>query len=143
MSRSLAQLVICDELIGWLCAALSEVEISDETLALELIDEVGPDGQFTDADHTLAHFRERWYPLLVERYDYQSWLAGGGQDLGQRVAARVEEILGKQRPESPPAAVQKQCGPLSSGPHRDLATEDHTPDAIHHSATRCIAREPG
>jgi trimethylamine--corrinoid protein Co-methyltransferase len=108
LSGSLAQLVICDELISWLRTSLSEVEISDETLALDLIDEVGPDGHFTETDHTLAHFRERWYPILIERYDYQSWLARGGQDLGQRAATRVDEILGQHQPEPLPTEVQKR-----------------------------------
>jgi trimethylamine--corrinoid protein Co-methyltransferase len=107
LSGSLAQLVICDELISWLRMSMSEVEISDETLALDLIDEVGPDGHFTETDHTLAHFRERWYPVLIERYDYQSWLARGGQDLGGRAAARVDEILDGHQSEPLPTAVQK------------------------------------
>jgi trimethylamine--corrinoid protein Co-methyltransferase len=108
MSSSLAQLVICDELIGWLRTSLSEVEINDETLALDLIDAVGPDGHFTESDHTLVHFRERWYPTLIERHDYQSWLAGGGQDLGRRAAARVDEILEEHQPEPLPTAVRNR-----------------------------------
>jgi trimethylamine--corrinoid protein Co-methyltransferase len=108
LSGSLAQLVICDELISWLRTSLSELEITDETLALDLIDEVGPDGHFTDTDHTLAHFRGRWYPVLIERYDYQSWLATGGEDLGQRAAARVNEILDEHQPEPLSSAVQKR-----------------------------------
>jgi trimethylamine--corrinoid protein Co-methyltransferase len=95
-------------LISWLRASLSEVEITDETLALDLIDEVGPDGHFTDTDHTLAHFRGRWYPTLIERYDYQTWVARGGQDLGQRAAARVDEILDRYQHEPLPTAIRKQ-----------------------------------
>lgn len=108
LSGSLAQLVICDELISWLRTSLSQVDITDETLALDLIDEVGPDGHFTDTDHTLAHFRERWYPTLIERYDYHTWLDRGGQDLGQRAAARVSHILDQHHPEPLSAAVQER-----------------------------------
>jgi trimethylamine--corrinoid protein Co-methyltransferase len=108
LSGSLAQLVICDELISWLRASLSEIEITDETLALDLIDEVGPDGHFTDTDHTLAHFRERWYPILIERHDHQSWLARGGHDLGQRACARVDHLLSQHQPELLPADVRKR-----------------------------------
>jgi trimethylamine--corrinoid protein Co-methyltransferase len=108
LSGSLAQLVICDEVISWLRMSLSEVEISDETLALDLIDAVGPDGHFTDTDHTLAHFRGRWYPVLIERYDHESWLTSGGQDLGRRAAARVDEILNEHQPEPLRAAVQRR-----------------------------------
>jgi trimethylamine--corrinoid protein Co-methyltransferase len=105
LSGSLAQVVICDELIDWLRTALGPVEINDETLALDLIDEVGPDGHFIDTDHTLEHFRQRWYPALIERHDYQGWLEEGGQDLGRRAAARVDEILEAHRPEPLPDDV--------------------------------------
>jgi trimethylamine--corrinoid protein Co-methyltransferase len=108
LTGSLAQLVLCDELVNWIRTALAKVEINEETLALDVIDEVGPDGQFMDTKHTLAHFRERWYPTLIERYNYRGWLDKGGQDLGQRAAARVEQILAEHQPEPLPADVQRR-----------------------------------
>ena len=36
-------------------------------LALEVITEKGPEGQYLDTEHTRKHFRERWYPDLFER----------------------------------------------------------------------------
>ena len=94
---SLAQLVICDEMVGWIEHMMSPLEVSDETLALDLIDEAGPDGQFLDSDHTMAHFRERWYPTTFERGNYDQWQAKGGQSLGQRAAERVKEILAEHK----------------------------------------------
>jgi trimethylamine--corrinoid protein Co-methyltransferase len=99
---SLAQLVICDEIVGWLEHLMAPVEISDETLALDLIDEIGPDGQFLDTEHTLAHFRERWYPGVFERGNYDQWQAAGGKSLGERAAERVEELLAEHKPEPLP-----------------------------------------
>lgn len=106
LTGSLAQVVICNEIISWMRSAMEPIEITDETLALGLIDEIGPDGHFLEADHTLAHFRQRWYPALIERYDYDGWRGRGGRDLGQRAAERVEEILEQHRPEPLPPAVQ-------------------------------------
>lgn len=83
------------------------VEINDETLALDLIDEAGPDGQFLDSKHTLEHFRERWYPSLFERYNYHKWLAKGGKTLGQRATERVDTILAKHKPEPLPEDVAR------------------------------------
>ncbi len=108
LSGSLAQLVICDELVNWIRTALAEIQINDQTLALDVIDEVGPDGDFLDTDHTLAHFRQRWYPTLIERGNYDDWLNDGGQDLGQRAAGRVEQILDEHQPETLPVDTQKQ-----------------------------------
>jgi trimethylamine--corrinoid protein Co-methyltransferase len=96
---SLAQLAICDEILGWLEHCLRGVDVSDEALAVDLIDQVGPDGQYLDSKHTLAHFRDRWYPTLIDRNNHGNWMAKGGKTLEQRAAERVEEILNKHKPE--------------------------------------------
>jgi trimethylamine--corrinoid protein Co-methyltransferase len=57
LTGSLAQLVICDELVSWIRTSLTQVEINEETLALDAIDEAGPDGHFIESEHTLPHFR--------------------------------------------------------------------------------------
>ena len=102
---SLAQLAICDEILGWLAHFTRGVDVSDEALAVNLIDEVGPDGQFLDTEHTLAHFRERWYPTLIDRNNYDNWQAKGGKTLAQRAAERVENILAEHKPEPLPNEV--------------------------------------
>jgi trimethylamine--corrinoid protein Co-methyltransferase len=107
LTGSLPQLVICDEVLGWIEHFVRGMEINDETLALDLIDEVGPDGQFLDSDHTLKHFRERWYPKLFDRNNYDGWLAKGGETLGERATARVASILGEHKPEPLPDDVTK------------------------------------
>jgi trimethylamine--corrinoid protein Co-methyltransferase len=108
LTGSLAQLVICDEIVGWLEHFVRGVEINDETLALDLIDEIGPDGHFLDSDHTFNHFRERWYPNLFERDNYEGWLASGGQTLGERAAGRVATLLAEHQPEPLPADIAQK-----------------------------------
>lgn len=71
LAGSLAQLAICDE----------------------LVDAVGPEGSFLEADHTLAHHRSRWYPSLFDCRSRGAWAAAGGQALGARAADRVDAIL--------------------------------------------------
>jgi trimethylamine---corrinoid protein Co-methyltransferase len=47
--------------------------VNDETLALELIDTIGPGerGTFLDTHHTLAHYRESWFPKMLYRGPYE------------------------------------------------------------------------
>jgi len=99
LTGSLAQLAICDEIIAWIKPFLRPVEINDETLALDLIDRLGPDGSFLDTDHTRKHFRERWYPNLIERFNYAAWEKKGGKTLAQRAADKVEKILATHAPQ--------------------------------------------
>jgi len=105
---SLAQLVICDEIVSWIEHLAAPVEINDEALALDLIDEKGPDGQYLDTDHTMAHFRQRWYPTVFEAGNYDQWLAKGGQSLGERAAERVDKILAKHKTEPLPEEVRQK-----------------------------------
>jgi trimethylamine--corrinoid protein Co-methyltransferase len=105
---SLAQIVICNEMVGWVEKMMAPVEINDETLALDLIDEIGPDGSFLDSDHTMKHFRERWYPQVFERGNFDQWRDAGGLDLGLRAAQQVDTILKEHQPELLPEDVQQQ-----------------------------------
>jgi len=108
LTGSLAQLVICDEIVGWLGQFMAPVEVSDETLALDLIDEIGPDGQFLDTEHTLAHFREHWYPTVFDRHNYDRWQAAGGKSLAERAADRVKKILAEHQPEPLPEDITQK-----------------------------------
>jgi trimethylamine--corrinoid protein Co-methyltransferase len=107
LSGSLAQLAICNEIVEWIRRASSEVEINDETLALDLIDQMGPDGEFLSSDHTLAHFRDRWYPRLFERYNYEDWATNGSKMMVERAVEQVDEILASHPPASLPPATAR------------------------------------
>lgn len=93
LTGSLAQLVICDEIVGWLRHLRAPLDTSDEALALDVIDQVGPDGQFLMAKHTLKHCRELYYPKLFERATFEAWSSGGGLTLAERAGRRVDEVL--------------------------------------------------
>jgi trimethylamine--corrinoid protein Co-methyltransferase len=93
LSGSLAQLAICDEIVGWLKHYIAPVEVNAETLMLDLIDEKGPEGSFITHEHTLNHFREHWYPKLFERGNYSMWEKTGGKSLAERASELVEKIL--------------------------------------------------
>ena len=105
-SGSHAQLVLCDEVINWLAHAVRGVEINNETLALDLIDSKGPNGNYLDAPHTVKHFRERWMPGILDQDIYDVLEAGGGQALGDRLNQRVEKILTTHKPAPLPDDVR-------------------------------------
>jgi trimethylamine---corrinoid protein Co-methyltransferase len=98
MAGSLAQLVICNEIVDWIKAFTEPVAITDETLALDLIDEIGPDGSFLETEHTLRHYRERWYPNVIERWDYDQWHRSGQSTLAERATEEVDELLESHEP---------------------------------------------
>jgi trimethylamine---corrinoid protein Co-methyltransferase len=93
LTGSLAQLVICDEIVGWLREFTAPVEINEETLLLDMIHEQGPDGAYVESEHTLQHYREQWYPGVFDRGTFDQWQRQGGKSLGERAAERVDAIL--------------------------------------------------
>ena len=114
MCNSLEQMVICDELIHYVKRFMQGLEVSEETLALDVIDEVGPHGDFLGTKHTQRHYREDWYPQLFDRNGFESWAAAGGKTLRQRASERVEEILAEHEPEPLPPDVQRRIDEVVS-----------------------------
>jgi len=96
---SLEMMAICDEVIGYIRRYAGGIEVNDETLALDLIAELGPEGDYLSSEHTVNHYRETWYPRLFNRNHFDGWLAEDGQDLSERTKKRVEEILRSHNPE--------------------------------------------
>ncbi len=122
LTGSLAQLAICDEILSWLQHFTRGVDVSDEALALNLIDEIGPDGNFLESEHTYAHFRERWYPRLFERDNYEGWVAAGGKTLAERAAERVESVLSEHASEPLPDDVTGQVRAIRQRAEEQVAT---------------------
>jgi trimethylamine--corrinoid protein Co-methyltransferase len=102
MLASYEQVVICDELINWVRRFVEGVVVDDETLALDLIDRLGPDGDYVSADHTLDHFREDYYPAILDRQNIDRWEKKGRKTLRERAVERAREILVEHEPEPLP-----------------------------------------
>ena len=90
---SFEAVIMCDEILGWVRRHMEPVEVSPETLAVDLIDHVGPDGSFLDTDHTLRHYREDWYPRFMDRHNYAGWEARGRPKMMDNIHKKVMDIL--------------------------------------------------
>lgn len=108
MCNSIEQIVICNELIAYTKHFMRGLEINDETLALDVINEVGPDGNYLNSRHTLKHYKEDWYPELFDRRNYGDWQAKGATTLRQRAREKALQILETHKPEPLPADVQRR-----------------------------------
>jgi trimethylamine--corrinoid protein Co-methyltransferase len=106
LQGSLQLLVMCNDTIGFLRAATSGVLVNEETLALDVIDELGPTGSYLGHPHTLKHFKEPFYSKLAEKGTYSQWEEKGATTMEQRAAKMVDKILASHKPEPLPADVQ-------------------------------------
>jgi len=103
---SFDMLVMSDEVIGMAKHILGGISVTPETLAVDVIEQVGPGGQYLTQSHTRDHFRkELWFPTLMDRQQRRSWMASGGKTMADRVRARVIDVLEHHEPMPIPARV--------------------------------------
>lgn len=98
LTTSYQQLVVMDEVVGMVARFMEGIEITEETMALDVIDQVGPGGHFLGEEHTLKHFRKNWFPTLLDRSTYSAWCENGKASLGDRAAARAKKLLETHQP---------------------------------------------
>jgi trimethylamine---corrinoid protein Co-methyltransferase len=107
---SLEQLVLDDEIIGMVKRFMRGIEVNDETLAVDVIDHVGPGGHFLGEEHTINHFKEQtWFPTLINRNRYDGWKTmDKGTSMGDRVKEKLINILeGEGAPALPDDVLEK------------------------------------
>lgn len=95
----LEQLVIDDELCGMVYRALEGIRVEDDTLSTELIENIGPGGNFLTERHTVDHYeREHYRYSVFNRDNVETWEKFGAKDALAAAHDRVNEILKYHRP---------------------------------------------
>jgi trimethylamine--corrinoid protein Co-methyltransferase len=122
LTFSLVQLAICDEIVSWIKGFIKKFEVNDDTLALDVMAKVGPDGQFLNTEHTLNYYKDRWYPSLFERGNYQSWIEKGEKVLAERAADRIEHLLAVHQLEPLPDKIKRRLIEIVQDAKRDVET---------------------
>ncbi len=102
------KLVIDNEILGMVMRAVEGVRVNDDTLAFDLIKQVGPGGNFVTAKHTRHFMRsEHYQPTLSDRDSREDWEAKGGKITHERAAEIVKGLLANHK-YSLPATVRQQ-----------------------------------
>jgi trimethylamine--corrinoid protein Co-methyltransferase len=102
LTSSFEMILLSDTAIEMARHMLKPIQIDEESLALDLIHEVGPGGSFIEKKHTLKHFREVWYSDMVDRWNYEKWTEAGSLTMGDRLNQKVKQILQEHTPEPLP-----------------------------------------
>jgi trimethylamine--corrinoid protein Co-methyltransferase len=94
MVASYEKFILDDEICG-MCKRIKGGEnITEERLAVELIQQVGPDGEYLTNAHTFQNFRKELYqPIVEERNNFPGWVKSGALPIERRANAKWKEIL--------------------------------------------------
>ncbi|MCL4297387.1 MAG: trimethylamine methyltransferase family protein [Anaerolineae bacterium] len=99
MTGSVFQLAMMDEAIGYSRRITRGIEVNEDTLAVDVIHHVGPNGHYLREPHTRRYFKsEFWYPKLCDRRNFEEWEMMGRTTMRDRAIGRVHDILASHQP---------------------------------------------
>ncbi len=111
-----AQLVIDAEMCGMVARCLDGIQVSDDTLAIDVMKEVGHfPGNYMATDHTLNWWRgERYLPLVSLREPFDRWIELGRKDILVQADEKARSLLENHRIVPLPSDVDKELDELLS-----------------------------
>jgi len=99
LTMDYAKLVMDAEMIRMIHKAIGGVPISDETLAVDIIQDVGPAGSYLAHEHSYQHMREQSQPKLFDRRSREGWMnLTSGKSLRDQAYEKAIDILDNHRP---------------------------------------------
>jgi len=108
MTACYEKFVIDSEILGMVMRAVSGIKVSDNTLAFDLIKEVGPGGNFVAAKHTRRFMRREHYrPTLSDQNSREEWEAKGEKAIWQKAGEKAKRLIAEPKYRLP-AEVREQ-----------------------------------
>jgi len=101
------QLVIDDDIIGMVKRVIQGIDVTDETLAFDVINNIHETKNYLEQKHTLNHMRLQSAPRLFDRNPRKAWETKGGMDLTQKAKGKALRIMKEHRCEPLPEDSRK------------------------------------
>jgi trimethylamine--corrinoid protein Co-methyltransferase len=109
LTASFEKTVLDAELLQMMAEFVTPIEVTEETLGLEAVREVGPGGHFFGAAHTLARYESAFYaPILSDWRNFETWQEMGSPDATQRANALYKRLLKDYSPPPLDPAVAEE-----------------------------------
>lgn len=106
-TTSFEKLIVDNEIIGYIKRINQGVAVNEDTLAYDVIKEVGPQGQFLTHEHTFNHFKTEFYrPTLSNRQNIEQWKADGSLPIEKVANAKWKQLLADYKEPALPADVE-------------------------------------
>jgi trimethylamine--corrinoid protein Co-methyltransferase len=105
MTIDYGQLVMDNEFARMIKYTVQGIPVNDETLAVDVINEVGIGKDFLSHDSTYKHMRSQSNPELIDRKMRVDWVKEGSTDIYQRAMEKARFILENHKPDPLPEDV--------------------------------------
>ncbi|MGD8291037.1 MAG: trimethylamine methyltransferase family protein [Desulfobacterales bacterium] len=93
MTTSYEKLIVDLEIVSRVMRLQEGIDTSDKEQVVNLIQEIGHQGDYLTHLDTLTHFRGRWLPAFSDWESYETWLEKGCEDLAAKANRKFKEIL--------------------------------------------------
>ncbi len=99
LTVSFEQLILDSEMVSYIKRLFHGIRVDEDTLAQDVIERLGPGGNYLDDEHTLRHLgqREHWEPMISTREIYENWKTKGSKDIVQKAHEKVTSIVENHR----------------------------------------------
>ena len=115
-------LIFCNECMGALKRLARTLHVDRNTLALDVIESVGPGGTFLIHEHTVDNFRhELWQPGLMERRNWNRWVEDGAKAIDEVALKRILTVLESDPVPMLPATAEAEIDAIVDNARSDLA----------------------
>mgnify|MGYP003623769905 FL=1 len=98
MTMDYAQLLIDADMAEMVMYSLGGIPVTDQTLAVDVINNVGPFKDFLSHKSTFEFRKSQSQPRLFNRQVRDTWLKKGGRDLSSVALDKAKEILENHQP---------------------------------------------
>ena len=110
---SLSYLVLVDEIVDMAKRIMRGIEVTPETIMLDLIEKVGPGGMFLNqAQSASLCRREAWVPTVLDRNPYNIWEQKGARTTEEALNEKLMKILATHQPVMLSAEVQDRISEI-------------------------------
>ena len=94
---SAQQLVMDSEIYSWNARLVAGFTVDEETIALDVIRQVGIGGNFLGQRHTRTHMKDIWKPRLLDRSMWDAWVASGREGAYEKASQLVDDHLAEHQ----------------------------------------------
>jgi trimethylamine---corrinoid protein Co-methyltransferase len=120
MTIDYAQLVMDAEFARLIKFCVNGVPVTDETLSVDVIHDVGAFSDFLSHEDTYRHMREQSQPQLIDRRVREEWSAAGSTSLYDRARAEAIRLLESHQPTPLPGGVAAEMAAIVAEAEREL-----------------------
>ena len=119
----LEQIVVDNELAHFCERIFSGVDSSPDRDLYDDIAQVGPGGNFLKSRHTrqIARSDEFFYPNLIDRHTYETWLDLGKPTMYTKAREKVDEILASPLVDPLPESISRELDEILLSADKELA----------------------